>query len=205
MGGTEYLIGHRVDGNAQPARPTLATGKGTGHRGVLFVGMLVEGHAGHADRANSVGDAVVDLLDQRRPTVGETLDEGELPQGTGTVEGGHRDRAGDVEHGLQVTRRWRHRPAEVVAEIEAGVLNPARCAETPRRLCHLLAQAGYLPADVLDSSPQPLPVRGLAEDGNADDRGAQARITLDAPQGGVGLVHATVETLVHVVVLLWPS
>src|SRR3712207_9371201 len=66
--------------------------------------------------ADAVGDRVMDLLDERRPAVGEVVDDHELPQGTGPVEPLHGHDRGEVEQRALAAGRRRPHEAHVRSE-----------------------------------------------------------------------------------------
>ena len=111
---------------------------------------VVEQQFSHLDPAHSVGERVVDLLDERGLSARQTFDQRELPQRPVLVERGHRQQPGHVQHGPQVARRWAHHTAEVVADIEVVVVLPTRRPDAHGRRHHLAAIAA------LDSTLRPL-------------------------------------------------
>ena len=66
------------------------------------------------------------LHDQRRPAVGEPLDQGHLPQRAGVVELVHLRAAGHLQDVVEGARRGCRDPADVVAQVEVGVVHPPR-------------------------------------------------------------------------------
>ena len=80
-------------------------------------------------RCDSISDAVVDLHQNRPPTVGETFDDPALPKRSVTIEPRfHRFGRESVQ--LRVVARGRKsRMVDVVGEIEAGILDPLRGAQ----------------------------------------------------------------------------
>ena len=89
-------------------------------------------------RRDSIGDAVVDLHQNRPPTVGETFDDPALPKRSVAIESRlHGFGRESVQLGV-VARGRKSRMVNVVGEIEAGILDPLRGAQVQRvRVQHL--------------------------------------------------------------------
>ena len=91
---------------------------------VVRLALEVEQHHRQLDRADAVGDRVVELLDDGRLAVGQPLDHGELPERASPVEALHPDRLGQVEQRAPVARSGSAHAAQVVVEVEVGVEDP---------------------------------------------------------------------------------
>ena len=86
----------------------------------------------HLRRGDAIGDAMVDLHQQRPPIVGEPFDDPALPQRAVAVQPLLHD-AGDQPEQLGVIARIRQRDAmEVMRDVEVGVIHPFRCTEVER-------------------------------------------------------------------------
>ena len=86
--------------------PSSALGASGGRLGrerpqVLRLLGEVEQHHRDLHAADAVGERVVQLAHQRRPTVGQPVDEGHLPQRPGMVELAHLRTPGHLEHGVE--------------------------------------------------------------------------------------------------------
>ncbi len=74
----------------------------------------------------------------------QTLDDHHLPQRTGAIERIGREQRREIEQVAFVAGRRQREPAEVIREIEVGVLNPRGRLQGERGL-HPLAQPGHDP------------------------------------------------------------
>ena len=82
------VVGERVDGGLDEAGVDAAPAAGRpGAIGSVASRLEVDELLRHADAALAVGDGVVQLLDHRGPAALEALDDDELPQRAGAVEG----------------------------------------------------------------------------------------------------------------------
>jgi hypothetical protein len=165
---------------------------------IAGVGLGVEGLEHQLHAAHPVGDGVVDLHDQARPAVLEALDDRELPQRPGPVEGLHADGLGDVEQVSQAPTVGRAHEAEVVVEVEVGVDLPPRGREGQGVADDPLTEADDRAAGPLQLVPQARTVRGALQHDDGGDRAAEQRIPLDGPHELVGVAHAGLEVQVLV-------
>ena len=83
-------------------------------------------------------------------------------------------------------------PAEVVVEVEVGVVPPLRRGQAAERRDHPLAQAGDAGHRPLQAGPQAVGVGRLVEDGDVGDRGAEVRVLLEVPHQGLDVGHPPV-------------
>ena len=81
------------------------------------------------------------------------------------------------------------RPAQVVVEVEVGLVAPLRRGQPPERGDHPLAQAGHLHRGPLEPGAEPLGVGGLVEQGDVGDRRAEVRILLEVPHQRLDVGH----------------
>ena len=143
---------------------------------------------------------MVDLGDDGGPTVGQAVDDGELPQRAGAVEALHADRFGEVEHVAPRTVAGRSHPAEVVVEVEVRIDLPPGRGDRHRVTEHPLAQPGHQPADAVHAAAEQGAIRHAVEHEDRGDRAAEQRILLDAPHERVAVAHAGLELEVDGVV-----
>ncbi len=155
-------------------------------------GAVVEG-AEQGDSADAVGQGVADLEQESGPAVGEPIDQLDLPHGPERVELLAGQDATDVENVPQRTGSGRLDPPEVERHLGMGV-HPQRPTEAERPVVDPLPEAreSFDRADhrALQSSPVGRPI----EKGDGHDGGAQYRVPLDLPQGGVGGIQAVTGT-----------
>src|SRR5204863_5888909 len=84
---------------------------------------------------DAVDRAVVHLADNCDLAVGETLDDPELPQRPRPVERTARDVTRDLGDLLWTARHWTADAADVVVEVEVGVVDPRRVRDAERHGC----------------------------------------------------------------------
>ncbi len=97
---------------------------------------------GHPDATLAVGDGVVQLLDHGGSSALHSLDDRELPERTRAVEGPVGQVAGEIEHVSMGSFAGDPELAEVVAEVELGILSPLRRREPPERRHDPLPESG---------------------------------------------------------------
>ncbi len=91
---------------------------------------------------DSVDQGVVGLGEQGEALARESLDQPQLPQRLGAVELLGEDAPGHPPQLLLGTRARERRMADVVLEVEAGVVDPERAPGLRGRIGQLLAKAG---------------------------------------------------------------
>ena len=83
----------------------------------------------YAGRRDAIGDAVVDL-DQDRPTIAlEAFDEPAFPQRAVPVQSALQHVGDHPEQFVVVTRTGHRQPADVTAEVESRIVDPMRCTD----------------------------------------------------------------------------
>ena len=137
---------------------------------LLRVRRVVEQNLRQRDAADSVGEGVVDLLDERRPSTLHTFDHGEFPQRPVFVERCHCHRRCHIEHSPKVTWRRDDDTAQVIVEVELFVELPPRRPEMEGNRRHLLPEPRNLPAGVGEPITEALKIRATVEQRDCDDR-----------------------------------
>ena len=133
-------------------------------------GREVEHHGRQVDAADAVDERVMGLADQREATVVEPFDDPHLPQRLGAIQLLGHDPRDEAHQLLLGARRGQRGLADVVLEVEGGVVDPQRAAGLHRRLREPLAVARH------EVQPRPDVVehllvarrRALADDQAAD-------------------------------------
>jgi hypothetical protein len=146
--GSRRHLRRRLHGAQQPGRRELGGARGRfGHprrrglaRGRPLDGQ-VEKHRREVDARDAVDHGVMGLREHREPARSEALDEPQLPQRLGAVEGLGEDPAGEVEQ--RPLRAGRRQPgvADVEGEVEARIVDPQRPSGVQRRGRELLPVA----------------------------------------------------------------
>ena len=103
----------------------------------------VEEDRGDVDAGDAVDEGVVGLGDQREAVLLEALDQPELPERLRAVERLREEASRDVAQLLLRARRRQRRVADVVGEVEVGVVDPEGPAGLDRREGQLLAEARH--------------------------------------------------------------
>ena len=109
-----------------------------GHR--RGIALEVDERERQLESADTVGDRVVDLLQERGPAVAQPLDDRELPQRPGPVERSLRERAAEVEDRAVVARRGNRDDAHVRLQVERRVVGELGRRDAQRRADDALAQ-----------------------------------------------------------------
>ena len=190
----------------EPARTTLAAVARGGAARRLRFGVLPPGPGGravgrgvglevdeahrHAQPTHAVGDGVVQLGQQRGATAFEAVHNGELPQRAGGVEGVLGHQGGQVQELALDARRWQGHVADVVVEVELGIVHPLRDGQRSHGHMDALAETGGVLQRALDATSQAGHVGAVLQDGHVGERGAQHRVALDAPHQRLGGCHA---------------
>ena len=132
------------------------------------------------------------LREQRRLPALESVDDRELPQRARSVErvdGQHRDEV--VELAERPGLRQRD-VAEVVLEVEVGIVGPHRGAEVDRARLHPPAQARDARDRLLHPGAKAVEVRSPIEDRDGADVGGQVRVLLEPPHQRFRIAHSPV-------------
>ena len=114
-------------GSADPATAAVSSGG---------CGRQVEEVDEQLGARDPVDRGVVDLADERDVAVVQALHDVDLPQGPGAVERHPDDGPRQVGQLAGAARRGEHVPADVVVEVEVGVLDPQRVVQPERHLHH---------------------------------------------------------------------
>ena len=89
-------------------------------------------------RRDAIGNAVMDLHQDRPSAVGEAFDDPTLPKWPIAIQSPFHDIGDEAEQRLVVTRVRKRRAVYVMGEIEVGIVHPFRRAEVERvRAQHL--------------------------------------------------------------------
>ena len=172
-GDREHLTGVELDGVDQGgvARADLRKRGQLAQVRALRVG--VEHVQQQLHTTDAVGERVMDLQDERRPTAVHPLDQGGLPHRAHGVEGSRADLSRQVQHGVHGRRCRDLDPADVPGQVEVGVDDPLGRREPQRRFDHLLPEHRHCPGEPLQAVRQ-VPEGGRSvEPDDDDDRHAQ--------------------------------
>jgi len=134
------------------------------------VGCEVEQRQLQLHPADAVGDRVVDFENQRGGAVGQTVDDGGLPQWPCPIEALHADRLGHRQHVGQGRSLGHGDEAQVVGEVEVRVELPAGRGDRQGVGPHALAEPGDHTAEVVDLVAHPIVVQSTLERADGDDR-----------------------------------
>jgi hypothetical protein len=104
------------------------------------VGGGVEQDRGYVNPRHAVDQAVVGLRDDRETVVLETVDEPHLPQRLRAIEALREHAGGEGQELLFRSRGGQRRVADVVVEVEPGIVDPARPALAEGDEAKLLAK-----------------------------------------------------------------
>ena len=196
IGDPQGRCAERVD--RQPGR---AHGLGLGNVGqraeIRRLALEVDHVLSQLDAADAIGQRVVDLHHQGGPPPGQPLHQGELPEGTGGVEGGHARHAGQPDDGVQGVRRRRRHPPHVPAEVEVVVRHPPHRTEPQRRAGQHRAEGRGEAGRPLDAVDEHVPIRGRVQQGDDNDRRPQQRVVLHVEREGIGLSDQRLERPGH--------
>ncbi len=188
------IAGQRLDERGESVR-LVGSRDANGRLCLCRLASVVEQQFGEFDAADSVGDRVVHLLDERGASVRQPLDDGELPERSILVECRHRHQPGDVQHRAEVSRLGSDGASQVVVEVEELVELPAWRSQAKRRFDDSLAKPRDQFAGLFESADEPAPVGTAVEHRDGDDRASQARVPLDGPHQGIGFVQPRRELL----------
>ena len=208
------LVSGEVDGAFHIVRDDVAQ---HGHRRVLGGRWPCRGRRGRGllleveqvgcqlHRTDAVGHHVVRFHHERSALDADAFDKGELPQRSRTVETAHRGGACPIQQLLHAAADRQPNAAQVVPDVEVGIVDPAQRGGMQRHRHHLLAQRRDVMAHLFHASLQSIPVGCAVEQHHAHDRAAQQRVGLDHPHDGVVLAQVlTVRHLVQPpVAMLW--
>ena len=157
------------------------------------VGSKVEKFKTQLHAAFAVGDGVVQLLNERAFAAAQTFDQGELPQRAGPVEWVGGDDAGEVEQLAKVAGLGQRNVANVVLQVEVGIVDPHRRREVGGCGLYALAKTGHHVSGALHGAHDAVHVGSLVEDGHVGKRGRQVRVFLHPPHQAFGIRHLVVE------------
>ena len=120
--------------------------------------------------------------------VGQTLDQGDLPERTGPVEALHLRQPGHLQDSFEGAGFGRRNRTHVEVQVELGTLPPPwRCGQ--RRSHHPLAEHRQLVAEPLEPVSDLVPVRGSVQHHQGDHGRSQAGIAFHRPGEGVAALH----------------
>ena len=100
-------------------------------------------------------------------TVGQPVNQGDLPERPGSIEGLHLRQAGQLEHAVKRAGPRSGDPAHVEVQVEVGTVLPSRRSRR-RRLDDPLPEHRKLAADQIEPIAQIVPVRGSVEQDHRD-------------------------------------
>ena len=123
-------------GRLGPGRPFRRPQRGRGR-----VGLEVEEDGGYVNPGDAVDERVVALADDREAVALEALDEPQLPERLRAVELLGEDPRGEVAQLLLGAGRRQGGLADVVIEVQVGVVDPDRAPLAERDEAELLAKA----------------------------------------------------------------
>ena len=136
---------------------------------------------------------MVHLGQEGGPAAFEALDDRELPEGPGPVEGVLIDEGRQIEElALGAGRGHRH-ATNVEVDVEGGVVGPLRGGEAEGRRHDPLAQPREGLHRPLHAAAEPLEVRRPVEERELQERRPEGRILLDRPHQCLGVAHAALE------------
>ena len=114
----------------------------------------VQDHLADLDRADAVDHRVMGLGDHRDPVPLQALDQVHLPQRPAVVQRPGHQPGRQVAQLLVAARLGQGRAADVVGDVEVGVVDPDRTGQPARHLDHLLPVAGHQGQPLLDQRDQ---------------------------------------------------
>ena len=191
LGGTEQRVAHTAGDRAgQPVEPLPHQVVGRQvlrnrqRRNVLRrrIALEVVEVGEHLDAADAVGDGVTEMHHQGGPAACESLDERRRPQRPRDIQRRLQRDLGQIHHLTQRAGLGDAHPAHVKIEVEVRVDDPAGRRRRQRRHHHLLPQPQHLPRRVVESRPEPLPVRCGVENLQRHDPRARAGVGFAAVQ-----------------------
>ncbi len=150
-------------------------------------GDAVQAHC-NLNRADAIGQRMVQLAQQRRTTVGQSVDQGGLPQRPRAIEVRHRRESGHLQDGVDGAGFGRGHPPHVEPEVEVGIELPTRRGGGGGGH-HLLPKHRQRPAQAIEPLDDLAPVWRPVEKHERDDGGPQAGIALHRPGEGIAAAH----------------
>ncbi len=143
--------------------------------------------------AESVGDGMVDLHDERRALARETLDDAQLPQRAILVEPSSSHPLRVIEYLAPTgTAAGQARPGVVVVHVDVGIVGPAWWGHAGLFVDDVLVEARDRGDDPFDDGIHAGSIRSRVEEPDTGDRGAQQRVAFDVPQHRVAVAHPLV-------------
>ena len=122
----------RRAGHERPQERVIAQRWGRSERTLGRVRLGVEQHVGDIDGADAIDEAVMGLVGDRPATVGEPLDQCHFPQRASPVEPVRIEVGRPLAQRLVPARRRQGDVGDMVANLEAIVVGPARPGEPAR-------------------------------------------------------------------------
>ena len=190
---TTQVVGGRLGDDVQGAPLRRRVGLVDGF-GVGGVGAEVEELHREANPTHAVGDGVVHLRQQRRPSALEAFDDRQLPERPSAVEGVLVDEGGQVEELALGARGRQGQAPDVEVQVEGGIVGPLRRGEAGGGRDDALCQPGEDADGPFHAAPEPGEVRSSVQQGELEERGAEAGILLDRPHERLGVAHAAFES-----------
>ena len=126
-------------------------------------------------------------LPPRRPSTTTNCHSGRVRSNGSSV-----DQRGQVEQLAERARLGQGDAADVVVDVEVGVVDPHRRREVDGRRLHAPAQAGHVPRRPLHARTEPVEVGRPVEDRQRGERRREVRILLEAPHQPLGVAHPAV-------------
>ena len=145
---------------------------------------VVFGEVAHPD---PVRDGVVDLPQQCAPSALEAVDDEELPQRPGPVEGVLMELLHEVEQGAGGAGSTEADPTDVVGEVELGIRSPHRRRPPAECRHNTLREAGHLGNRERDPPFEVDGVDHTVADHDDPAIGVQPRVLLDVPHQRLGV------------------
>ncbi len=137
LGRLEQGPGDEVDGGGlRPGPPRV-------RRGLAGVGVGVEDDLGQVEPVDAVDQRLVGLADDGEPVALQALHDVQLPQRPAAVQLARVDPGHELAQLVEAARAGQGEPADVEAEVEAGVVDPHGAGQAARDLADALAVAGH--------------------------------------------------------------
>ena len=148
----------------------------------------IEQRRGDLDAAHAIGERMVKRPQDGGRTVGQPVDQSDLPERPGSVEGLHLRQTSQLEDADERAGPGSGNPAHVKVEVEIGTILPSRRSRR-RRLNDPLPEDRKLAADHIEPIAQLIPIRGSVEQDHRDHGRSQPRVALHRPCERIGLTH----------------